>query len=336
MSFFSSAVDFMLNISKEWFDIVLAPFRTTELLWIIIPIYLSWIFTERYQEMKGTSFGNAISNGVVVLWVGVDWTRMLVRILSENGNDFNAIMGIKFGLAALAFVYGLMIIVFGIKAKKFIHYFGRIREVTYIMIMFSPMIYGAIDVSWNSIFAVFIYFPIFYLIVEIINKILPSPKTYEEDTGSIFSSKSKDSSPFSSKDSSPFSSKDSSPFGSSGSGFSGENNNPNPFNSPNPFNNPSPRPMQRPNPQPMMQRPVPNQMRPQFPEPGPQRPNPSFNPQRSMSKAPNPSPGRPMPFQQRSQTIQKNYNQQEKQQISNNQLKKKSPFDDLPSFSDKI
>jgi hypothetical protein len=82
-------------------------------------------------------------------------------------------------LAAIA--YGVSIIILGIKAKKFVRFYGRIRETTYILIVFSPITYGIVDISWKFLFIIILFFPLFYYLIEVIDRFAPDPKIYEYD-----------------------------------------------------------------------------------------------------------------------------------------------------------
>jgi len=178
-----SVILFFWGLFVHWLLILIAPIRSPELLWITIPIWLNWFFAEWFQEKKSTSFGNAISNGVVVLWVGIDWSRFLIRLMNEGKEVWGYPMFFKFSLAFLAFVYGLVVIVEGIRTKKFIHYVGRIRDVTYVLVMFTPVIYGVIDFDWKFLLAALLGLPVFYGVIEFIDRITPDPETYKEDEG---------------------------------------------------------------------------------------------------------------------------------------------------------
>ena len=192
MAFF----EYMLHLLGTWGNLFISPLENPEMFWILIPIYLNWIFTEFYQEKKGTSLGNAISNGVIVLWVGIDWSRTLVGLLSDGKIPFDGIFFAKLIIAILMFAYGLFIIVSGIKAKKMTKLIGRVREVTYVSLMFTPIFYGVVDLSWEIILAILVFFPLFYFIVEVLDWIVPNPKTYDEEEreekeGKLFGKKKK-------------------------------------------------------------------------------------------------------------------------------------------------
>ena len=156
-----------------------APLKQYEMLWIIIPVYINWIFTEFYQEKKGTSFGNAVTNGFVALWVGIDWLRTTVEIVSQKVIK-TTFLESKITVAALMGIYGVTIIVMGIKGKHTVKLIGRIREVTYLTVMLTPIFYGAVHPTWTVIISIVLFFPLFYGIVELVNYFLPNPKTYDE------------------------------------------------------------------------------------------------------------------------------------------------------------
>lgn len=176
-----SFLTYLAHLLNIWSSVFVAPLKNTEMLWVIIPVYLNWIFTEIYQEKKVTSLGNAISNGTVVLWAGIDWVRYLIRGLSAGTIIFSADILIKFIIAFLVLSYGIFIITTGIRLKKITKYIGRIREVSYVLLMFTPILYNVINLTWENILTILLFFPIFYFVIEIIDRITPTPKTYEEE-----------------------------------------------------------------------------------------------------------------------------------------------------------
>jgi len=169
------------HIFTGWLFLFVAPMKHFEALWIIIPIWISWILTELYQEKQGTTFGNAISNGVLPLWAGTDWARQLVHQLTIGQRVINLTMGVKLLLCALMIVYGLAIIIAGIRREGFVHEFGRIRTVTYTMIMLTPVMYGIVPLSWSYLAGVLLFFIPFYLLVEWCTDYLPNPAALIDD-----------------------------------------------------------------------------------------------------------------------------------------------------------
>ena len=180
---FSGILPFVGSALVDWLQLLIAPLKNLDMLWIIVPIWGVWLFSEFYQEKKGTSFGNAISNGATMLFVGVDWARHVITGLSAG----NLTVGLKFitlvGIAAGVLVYGLAIIILGIKANKLVRIIGRVRETTYFMVMFSPIIYGVEEFSLRNASVILVFFPAFYLLIELFDRLLPTPKIFEEDEG---------------------------------------------------------------------------------------------------------------------------------------------------------
>lgn len=152
-------------------DIILSPIKHPNLLWILIPVYANWIIGDIYQEHKGTHIGNAISNGFVALWVGLDWGRELTQNF-----QFSEISALKVLLIGFLILYGLAVLIEGIRGKSIAKYIGRVREITYFIIAFTPVFYGYIPLTFETLLSIVIFFPVFYLVFEIVMRITPSPE----------------------------------------------------------------------------------------------------------------------------------------------------------------
>lgn len=162
-------------VTGRFGELLLAFRADFNLAYSLIPIYLSWIVADYYQERRGTSFGNAISNGFMGLWVGMDWLRTAQQKFAESG-AFGFMIG-KSLFAVGILSYAAYIVWTGIQAKKIVHYVGRIREVSYFAIMIAPLVYEAVPVDTVSAVAIIAFFPIFYGIAEFIDYyILPPSK----------------------------------------------------------------------------------------------------------------------------------------------------------------
>ena len=79
MAFFSSLwsgfISLMLmlwELFTYWLFVFISPYKNFDVLWIIIPVWVAWIFADYFQEKSSTSFGNAISNGIVPVFVALD------------------------------------------------------------------------------------------------------------------------------------------------------------------------------------------------------------------------------------------------------------------------
>ena len=177
---FIDVLIYLKEIFFLWLSLFIAPLENLNMLWILLPVIINWGFTEFYQEKKGTNLGNAITNGVVALLVAVDWLRTSTGEFGEGQITIGLLVTYLI-ITGLMAIYGILIIVWGIRLKKRVRYIGRVREVTYLTLMFTPVIYGIIPLSMNVIAAIIVFFPLFYFVVEILDRLAPDPKTYQEE-----------------------------------------------------------------------------------------------------------------------------------------------------------
>lgn len=171
------------GLFSYWLWIFAIPFTSIESIWLIVPVWLSWFFAEFFQEKEGTSFGNAISNGVVPLWAGVDWMRQITQGLIQTHASMSFFIFLKFFVSFIAIAFGLIIIIAGIKGKDYVHFAGRIRVVTYFVVMFTPLVYDLIRPNVRFFLAILLFFPIFYFLIEFIDQRTPKPKAVSLDEG---------------------------------------------------------------------------------------------------------------------------------------------------------
>lgn len=236
-------MDILLLVKElffAWFGLFTSFTKDFNVLWILIPIWLSWFFTEFFQEKQGTSFGNAVTNGAVPIWVAIDWTRYLVNSLNDKAITLGVEVYAKFGLCIFVLLYGSFVIVEGLKTSAIAHVAGRIRVITYILVMFTPIVYGVVEISTINLASIFVFSPFYYFLLELIVKIIPDSKAFsvdhkkEDSIGSL----SGGSDPFGSSDSSssdPFASSDSSDSLSNDPFASDNNSDPFASNDSNPF-----------------------------------------------------------------------------------------------------
>ena len=149
--------------------------------WIIVPIWINWFFTEFFQEKRGTSFGNAISNGAIAIFASIDWTRYMYRLYTEGIiKSFTFGVFLKIIVSFGVFAYGAYVIILSIKTHNLVYLIGRIRWVTYLLVMFTPIVYNVIRMDFYTLLAIIIFFPIYYWFIEIFDRITPEPKTYRQ------------------------------------------------------------------------------------------------------------------------------------------------------------
>ena len=171
---------YLWGLVKTWGALFIAPIGNLEMLWIIIPIYLNWIFSEFFQEKRGTSLGNAISNATIVLWVSIDWSRTSTRFFANNAiSSWHLAWNIV--ASVLVFAYGIWVVYEGVKGKNLTHYIGRVRVATYIILMGTPLIYNSPIPLGNALIAIVLFFPVYYFFIELLDRLLPDPASIKED-----------------------------------------------------------------------------------------------------------------------------------------------------------
>lgn len=174
-----SIVTYVGSLFTLWINLFASPFyHDFRVLWIVIPLYINWIAAEIYLEKKGTSFGHAIFNGFVLLWVGIDWIRVSFELIHEVTKTSFVI---RMLLAVAALVYGVTIVVSGIRLKKVAQYLGTIRQTTYLCLVLTPVIFGIVPFDFDTFFAILLFYPIFYYLFEVIFRAIPEPETYGEE-----------------------------------------------------------------------------------------------------------------------------------------------------------
>ena len=184
MVWYLDALLYLWELVKTWLHtLFVTPFQTSDMLWLLVPVWLAWFFSEFFQEKTGTSLGNAMSNAVVIIWGSIDCTRQTIRFITEGVlyNSWDLVA--RFALIGVILTYGIVIVIFGWKGNTLIKRIGRVREVTYIFAIFVPIFYNALPFSLNHIVAALLFFPVFYYVIEWIDRYAPNPKALEEDWG---------------------------------------------------------------------------------------------------------------------------------------------------------
>ena len=150
--------------------------------WIIIPIWINWFFTEFFVEKYGTTLGNAVSNGAIPILASIDWLRYTFRIISEGITSLTFVIFIKLFLSVAVLIYGVFVIIAGIKLKHIVFYIGRIRWITYVLVMLTPVIYNVVDFDIKALWAMILFFPLYWWIIEIFDRITPEPRLYKAES----------------------------------------------------------------------------------------------------------------------------------------------------------
>lgn len=174
----ATQTEFMAVIFKRFSTILFAFTRNLDITYSLLPVYLNWIISDYFQERKGTSLGNAASNGFTGAWVGIDWIRAAHhRYLLSNNFEF--LVG-KLLFALLMLGYGAIVLREAALGRKLASYIGRIRTISYVAIMLTPIVYEVVKPDFTTLLTVILFFPLCYGLAEfVIYYLLPPPKTEE-------------------------------------------------------------------------------------------------------------------------------------------------------------
>jgi hypothetical protein len=193
MVWYMGVLDYFWNdLLLHWLETLFAaPYMNLDMLWILVPVWISWFFAEFFQEKIGTSMGNAITNATIVVWAAIDCARQTVKLISGGeligGWDIFA----RLFLISLIFVYGIAVLVLGWKGNPIVKKIGRIREMTYIFAMFVPIFYNEYLLTFNHVFAAVLFFPLFYYVIELFDRLLPDPVAIKMDADSAVAAPAK-------------------------------------------------------------------------------------------------------------------------------------------------
>ncbi len=182
MAWYINALLLFWELLKDWLTtIFITPFRSTDMLWLLVPVWISWFFAEFFQEKIGTSMGNALTNAVIVLWGSIDCTRQTVRLIGEGLVKGTGNIIARFAVIGGIFLYGFTIVFLGWKGNEIIKKVARIREVTYVFVMFVPIFYNAIPLTMKHVIAAILFFPVFYYAIELFDRLTPNPAAVTKD-----------------------------------------------------------------------------------------------------------------------------------------------------------
>ena len=101
---------------------------------------------------------------------------MFINVITLDVNFW-----LKVSLAVFIIIYGLVIIILGFKSHYLIQYIAKIKVVSYFIIIFTPLYYAGIELNFSYVLGVFLFFPLFYALIYLIDRFVPDPKAFIDD-----------------------------------------------------------------------------------------------------------------------------------------------------------
>ena len=169
----------IVSLFQAFSTIFISTLTNIEIIWITYPIYITWFAMEFLVERKEIKYSHSLANSIIFSWVSIDWLRDLY--LNNELNDYNKL------IITLFFLFlSLFILIASIKRKKIAKLLGKTGFFSYFQIMFTPFIYGIIEFNYINFLSVIIFFPLIYIAVYVIDKLLPEfieeeDKKFEEE-----------------------------------------------------------------------------------------------------------------------------------------------------------
>ena len=169
----------IVSLFQAFLKIFISTLTNIEIIWITYPVYITWFAMEFLVERNEIRYSHSLANSIIFSWVSIDWLRHLY--LDNELNDYNKL------IITLFFLFlSIFILIASIKKKKIAKILGKTGFFSYFQIMFTPFIYGTIEFNYINFLSVIIFFPIIYLTVYIIDKLVPDfveeeEKKFEEE-----------------------------------------------------------------------------------------------------------------------------------------------------------
>lgn len=149
---------------------IITAFQDANFLWLLIPIFFAGIITDKYQEEFGTSIGDALSNGTMIIFTGFSW----MEIISSRISFDLSIQMSQYLLTWIIIAYGFLIIASGFGTGRFARKYGRVRVITFMLLFITIMIYIPLLYNFVSVVLFVLLFPFYYAFITELVKVLPS------------------------------------------------------------------------------------------------------------------------------------------------------------------
>jgi large-conductance mechanosensitive channel len=172
------------SLFQAFSTIFISTITNVEIIWVTYPVYITWFAMEFLVERKEIGYSHSLANSIIFSWVSIDWLRHLY--LDHELNDYNKL------IITLFFLFlSIFILIASIKRKKIAKILGKTGFFSYFQIMFTPFIYGTIEFTYIDFLSVIIFFPLIYIAVYVIDKLVPEfieeeEKKFEEENEENF------------------------------------------------------------------------------------------------------------------------------------------------------
>jgi hypothetical protein len=131
----------MPSLWHTFAELIGTPFRHTELVWGIVPLYFGLLLNELTSAKA--NFRTAIQTGFSFLWAGAQWLYPYVKFQGAGGAGLalKAMTPVSLLVTGLVLVFGAAALIAGLTRRfpKYGRFLGHTRFATYFMIAIFPI-----------------------------------------------------------------------------------------------------------------------------------------------------------------------------------------------------
>ena len=168
-------------LGDRFIELLYAPFTTSEMLWIITPLFLTLILVELYfarYKFEEAGWNVAYTNAIVLIFVSLD----LLRFLYMRDELYTITLR-----NALAIIVGVLGVLFTV--SNFLHLWSRelafgisgklpTNFIAYVSII---IIYAQIPINFITVFASLGILVLFFILIKIIRIVVPKAIELDEE-----------------------------------------------------------------------------------------------------------------------------------------------------------
>jgi hypothetical protein len=150
-------------------EIIATPFRNTELIWGIVPLYFGWFLNELTSTKA--SFRTAVQTGFAFVWAAAQWLFQYAHKRPANAPiiTVDALLAVNMIVTLLVLAFGLLAFISGLRRKfpRYCKFLGHTRFAAYFMVAMFPIQAHYLKWTWDHLTAILIFAVPVWLLVHV-------------------------------------------------------------------------------------------------------------------------------------------------------------------------
>ncbi len=185
---FGLFAEFLNSVWQRSLIILKQPFRTGEMLWILIPLLATLVLMELYfghHKKESIGWNSAVSNSLILFFVGMNLlaylqrNSLLLRFSQVTSADFS-IAVIKTAIALVITAESIAILLinfFHLTTRKFAFGISSTLIMNYLGIISIILVYSNIMFDWMTLFSTLFIFALVVCFFKILRTVIPEAKS---------------------------------------------------------------------------------------------------------------------------------------------------------------